>query len=221
MGFYVKKSLRVLSLISQVMCSLVSFSIVRYVASHLRPMIDLFGPHHVSTVDDERISEIEHAFEVPWFLHVYRLLTCPKLGGEQHLEAEEIRRSCGGFRPWRSWKLRALCFSFAFGRASVQSGELTVINWLSLSGFGGWNVAICGIYEAFLGITCVSPKATVANYKQCKSSTSVSNNDVTRPQTHRVVCLCWQFIVDTKLNLGISRLSLFSKNRLTFLFSQK
>ena len=65
MGFYVKKSLRVLSLISQVMCSLVSFSIVRYVASHLRPMIDLFGPHHVSTVDDERISEIEHAFEVP------------------------------------------------------------------------------------------------------------------------------------------------------------
>ena len=72
------------------MCSLVSFSIVRYVASHLRPMIDLFGPHHVSTVDDERISEIEHAFEVPWFLHVYRLLTCPKLGGEQHLEAEEF-----------------------------------------------------------------------------------------------------------------------------------
>ena len=62
-------------------------------------MIDLFGPHHVSTLDDERISEIEHAFEVPWLLHVYRLLTCPKLGGEQHLEVEEIRESCGGFRP--------------------------------------------------------------------------------------------------------------------------
>ena len=27
-------------------------------------MIDLFGPHHVSTADDERISEIEQAFEV-------------------------------------------------------------------------------------------------------------------------------------------------------------
>ena len=27
-------------------------------------MIDLFGPHHVSTTDDERISEIEQAFEV-------------------------------------------------------------------------------------------------------------------------------------------------------------
>ena len=27
-------------------------------------MIDLFGPHHVSTADDELISEIEHAFEV-------------------------------------------------------------------------------------------------------------------------------------------------------------
>ena len=27
-------------------------------------MIDLFGPHHVSTADHERISEIEHAFEV-------------------------------------------------------------------------------------------------------------------------------------------------------------
>ena len=64
-----------------------------------RLMIDLFGPHHVSTLDDERISEIEHAFEVPWLLHVYRLLTCPKLGGEQHLEVEEIRGKCGGFRP--------------------------------------------------------------------------------------------------------------------------
>ena len=27
-------------------------------------MIDLFGPRHVSTADDERMSEIEHAFEV-------------------------------------------------------------------------------------------------------------------------------------------------------------
>ena len=29
-----------------------------------RLMIDLFGPHHVSTADDERRSEIEQAFEV-------------------------------------------------------------------------------------------------------------------------------------------------------------
>ena len=29
-----------------------------------RLMIDLFGQHHVSTTDHERISEIEHAFEV-------------------------------------------------------------------------------------------------------------------------------------------------------------
>ena len=27
-------------------------------------MIDHFGPHHVSTADDERMSEIEQAFEV-------------------------------------------------------------------------------------------------------------------------------------------------------------
>ena len=27
-------------------------------------MFDHFGPHHVSTADDERISEIEQAFEV-------------------------------------------------------------------------------------------------------------------------------------------------------------
>ena len=117
---------------------------------------------------DERRSEIEQAFEVVrggqlhWFLayllHVCRILTCPKLGGEWHLEAEEIRRSSGGFRPRRSWKLHAYCFSFAFGRASVQSEELiasklrkitrdnpenefnwTLFIWLSLSGFWGWS----------------------------------------------------------------------------------
>ena len=38
------------------------------------------------------------------------------------MEAEEIRRSSGGFQPRRSWKLHALCFSFAFGVTSVQSG---------------------------------------------------------------------------------------------------
>ena len=27
-------------------------------------MIDNFGPHHVSTADNERMSEIEQAFEV-------------------------------------------------------------------------------------------------------------------------------------------------------------
>ena len=29
-----------------------------------RLAIDLFGPHHVSTADDNRMSEIEQAFEV-------------------------------------------------------------------------------------------------------------------------------------------------------------
>ena len=29
-----------------------------------RLMIYLFGPHHVSTADDKRMSEIEQAFEV-------------------------------------------------------------------------------------------------------------------------------------------------------------
>ena len=29
-----------------------------------RILIDLFGPHHVSTVDDEQMLEIEKAFEV-------------------------------------------------------------------------------------------------------------------------------------------------------------
>ena len=29
-----------------------------------RLMIDFFGPHHVSTADDERVSEIEQTFEV-------------------------------------------------------------------------------------------------------------------------------------------------------------
>ena len=48
------------------------------------------------------------------------------MGGEGHLEAEEIRQSSGGVRPGRSWKLHALCLSFFFGGASVQSGELTV-----------------------------------------------------------------------------------------------
>ena len=47
-----------------------------------------------------------------WLLHVYRLLTRPKLGGERRLEAEEIRRSSGGFRPRWPWKLHALFFIF-------------------------------------------------------------------------------------------------------------
>ena len=59
------------------------------------------------------------------FRHSVHII-CPKLGDERHLEAEELRGSSGGFRLSRFWKLQALCFSFAFGGASVQSGELTV-----------------------------------------------------------------------------------------------
>ena len=29
-----------------------------------RPIIDQFGPHHVSTADEERMSEMEQVFEV-------------------------------------------------------------------------------------------------------------------------------------------------------------
>ena len=29
-----------------------------------RPIIDQFGPHHVSTADEERMSEMEQRFEV-------------------------------------------------------------------------------------------------------------------------------------------------------------
>ena len=29
-----------------------------------RPIIDQLGPHHVSTADEERMSEMEQAFEV-------------------------------------------------------------------------------------------------------------------------------------------------------------
>ena len=49
-----------------------------------------------------------HRF-LAWLLHVNRLLMSPKLGGERHLEAEEIRQSSRGFWPSRSWKLHALC----------------------------------------------------------------------------------------------------------------
>ena len=61
---------------------------------------------------------------------------------------------------------------------TTQKNEVkwTLFIWLSLSGFWRWNVTICEIYETFLGITCVLPRSTVANYKQCTSSNSVSNN---------------------------------------------
>ena len=94
-----------------------------------------FGSRYVSTADDERMSEIEQDFEVvrgeqlywflAWLLQVYWILTCPKLGGERHLEVEEIRRSSKGFRPDGPGSCTP-CFSFAFGGPSVQSGELTI-----------------------------------------------------------------------------------------------
>ena len=124
-----------------------------------------------------------HRF-LAWLLHVNRLLMSPKLGGERHLEAEEIRRSSRGFWPRRSWKLHALCFSFAFGGAVVQSGELTVpnsfkitldniekqrkVNFIHLTVMKRMLRMKCfdlRIYKTFLGITCVLPRSTVANYK--------------------------------------------------------
>ena len=108
---------------------------------------------------------------------------------------EGIQWSSGGFWPRMVPNFPPLCFSFAFGGASVHSGKLTVPKplkslkttqknkaywtlfiWLPLSGFWGWNVTICGIKETFLRITCILPKSTIANYKQCKSLTSISNN---------------------------------------------
>ena len=130
-----------------------------------------------------------------WLFHVYQLLTYPKLAGEWHLEAEEIRRSSGGFQPRGSWKLHTLYSSFAlsFKGASVRIGELTVPKprkiirdntknkdkltlfiWLSLIGLWGWNVTICDIYENFSG-SLASCRDRLLQ-QQCKSSTSVSNN---------------------------------------------
>ena len=96
-----------------------------------RLTIDHFGPHHVSTVDNERMSEIKQAFEavrggqlhwfLAWFLKIYRILTCLELGRERHSQTEEIQRSSGGFRSRRSGKLHALSFSFVFGMAWVQN----------------------------------------------------------------------------------------------------
>ena len=40
-----------------------SYRDTRYTVNR-RLMIDFFGPHHVSTADDERVSEIEQTFEV-------------------------------------------------------------------------------------------------------------------------------------------------------------
>ena len=60
---------------------------------------------------------------------------------------------------------------------TTQKNEFnwTLFIWLSLADFGD-EVTICGIYETFLGIAFVLPRSTIANSKQCKSSTSVSNN---------------------------------------------
>ena len=107
-------------------------------------------------------------------LHVNRILTCPKLGGERHLEVEEIWRSSGGFRPRRSWKLYASCFPWplewhqckvnpakSLETKQKNEGKWTLFIWLSFGGFWGWNVTICGIYETFLGITCVLRRLTL------------------------------------------------------------
>ena len=92
----------------------------------------MFDQRSTSWVDGEYnwMLEIEQAFEVvrgrqlhgflAWFLHIYRLFTCLRLESEGNLEAEEIRRSSGGFWSRRSWKLHALIFSFAFGKGWVQ-----------------------------------------------------------------------------------------------------
>ena len=155
-----------------------------------------------SWVDGEYnwMPEVEQAFEVvrggqlhgflAWFLHIYRLFTCLRLESEGHLEAEEIRRSSGGFWSRRSWKLHTLSFSFAFGKGWVQKCRInrpktsqnhlrqhrkTKVSELYLS---DCHYADFGdlIYETFLVITRVLPRSTVANYKRCKSSTNVSNS---------------------------------------------
>ena len=53
-------------------------------------MIDLFGPHHVSTADDERISEIEQAFEVVRGRQIHLFLA--SLISRDHLRFAEIDR---------------------------------------------------------------------------------------------------------------------------------
>ena len=67
-----------------------------------------------------------------------------------------------------------LCPAKSLKTTQKNESEWTLSIWLSLSGFWGWNVPVCGIFETFLGVTCVLQRSTVA--KQCKSSTNVSNN---------------------------------------------
>ena len=122
-----------------------------------------------------------------------------------HHVAEEIRRSSGGFRPRRSWKLHALCFSFAFERASVQSGELTVpkshettqkneckytsLIWLSLSGFEDEMSRFAVFIKHFSGSlpSCRDRPLHITNNVIVQLANQIAY--VTRPQTHRVVYL--------------------------------
>ena len=88
-------------------------------------------------------------------------------------------------------------------RRKTKVSELYSSDW-----FWGWNVTLCGIYETFNVITCVLPRSTVANYKQCKTSTGVSNNwrHASNPQG----CLpvgsprsCWRLESRCKVNSSV------------------
>ena len=71
-------------------------------------------------------------FALASLLHFFflRLLACPRLGGERHLEAEEIRRFFF-FTLFFTLSAQAVLevtrpvFFLTFGGASMQSGELT------------------------------------------------------------------------------------------------
>ena len=157
-----------------------------------RLMIDFFGPHHVSTADDERVSEIEQTFEVvrgrqlhwflSWFLRVNRLLTRPKLGSGRNsakfwrLSAQTV---LGVARlVFFLCLCRGISAKWGINRPKTPQNHSrqhrkTKISELCLSDchqadFGDemLRFAECGIYETSLEITCVLPGSTVANYKQ-------------------------------------------------------
>ena len=127
-------------------------------------------------------------------LCVYRTLTCPKLGGEQNLELVEIWRSSGGFQPRRSWKLHALCFSFAFApqnhsrqhrKTKVSELYLSDCHWAE---FGDEMFRFAEFLKHFSGSLASCRDRPLPNNVRVQLAYQII--DVTRPQTHRVVCLC-------------------------------
>ena len=69
-------------------------------------------------------------------------------------------------------------------RRNTKVSELYSSDW-----FWGWNITFCGIYETFHAITCVLPRSIDQITNNVRVQLAYQITEVTRPQTHRVVCL--------------------------------